>query len=171
MAGARELRDDAQAFEEQARRILQRASERGLMIATAESCTGGLLASLFTDIEGHSGCFERGFVTYSEAAKCELLGVEPIVLRRHGAVSETVAMAMAEGALAHSHAGLVAAITGFAGASGEDDEAGLVHIAVLRRDRPPHTRKCHFGERDRAEVRHLALAATLDMFEDVLAEE
>lgn len=171
MAEARDVRDGAQAFDEQARRILRRAQQLGLMVATAESCTGGLLASLFTDIEGHSGCFERGFVTYSEEAKSELLRIEPIELRRHGAVSEAIALAMARGALARSHAGLAAAITGFAGPASESDEAGLVHIAVVREGHPPRERECHFGGRDRAEVRHLALAATLDMIEDMLAQD
>ena len=91
---------------------------RGLMLATAESCTGGLIAGACTDLSGSSDWFERGFVTYSNAAKTELLGVPAALIDAHGAVSEPVARAMAEGAVAHSHAGLSVAVTGVAGPTG-----------------------------------------------------
>lgn len=91
---------------------------RGLMLATAESCTGGLIAGACTDLSGSSDWFERGFVTYSNAAKTELLGVPAALIEAHGAVSEPVARAMAEGAVAHSRAGLSVAVTGVAGPTG-----------------------------------------------------
>ena len=91
---------------------------RGLMLATAESCTGGLIAGACTDLSGSSDWFERGFVTYSNAAKTELLGVPAALIDTHGAVSEPVARAMAEGAVAHSHAQLAVAVTGVAGPTG-----------------------------------------------------
>jgi nicotinamide-nucleotide amidase len=130
---AQDLPDDAHRLAEQAERVLKLASKHSLMLATAESCTGGLVASLLTDIEGHSGCFERGFVTYSEEAKCELLGVAPDLIERHGAVSHEVAAAMVSGALGRSGAQVACAITGFAGKGADDgDEAGLVYIAAAR---------------------------------------
>ena len=91
---------------------------RGQMMATAESCTGGLIAGACTEISGSSDWFERGFVTYSNAAKTELLGVPAVLIEAHGAVSEPVARAMAEGAVAHSHARLSVAVTGVAGPTG-----------------------------------------------------
>src|SRR3954462_13740518 len=92
--------------EEAARRLLQKAHERGLKLATAESCTGGMLASLLTDVQGVSHVFDRGFVTYSKAAKNEMLGVPLNLIGEKGAVSREVAVAMAEGALAHSRANI-----------------------------------------------------------------
>ena len=92
--------------------------ERGWMLASAESCTGGLMAAACTDLAGSSGWFERGFVTYSNAAKTELLGVDAALIDKHGAVSEAVVRAMAAGALAHSHAQVAIAVTGIAGPGG-----------------------------------------------------
>src|SRR3712207_5743116 len=100
--------------EEATRRLLQKASERNLRLATAESCTGGMLASLLTDVQGVAHAFERGFVTYSNEAKCELLGVPMNLIEQKGAVSREVALAMAEGALARSRANIAISITGFA---------------------------------------------------------
>jgi len=94
---------------------------RGLKLATAESCTGGLIAASCTDLAGSSDWFERGFVTYSNAAKTELLGVDAALIERDGAVSESVVRAMAQGALAHSHAQVAVAVTGIAGPSGGSD--------------------------------------------------
>jgi nicotinamide-nucleotide amidase len=91
---------------------------RGWMLATAESCTGGLIAAACTDLSGSSNWFERGFVTYSDAAKTELLGVDPALIARHGAVSELVARAMAFGAVRHSQAQVSVAVTGVAGPTG-----------------------------------------------------
>ncbi len=99
-------------------RLADALRARGLMLATAESCTGGLIAGACTDLSGSSDWFERGFVTYSNAAKTELLGVPAALIEAHGAVSEPVARAMAEGAVAHSRAQLAVAVTGVAGPTG-----------------------------------------------------
>ena len=115
--------------------ILQTARKAGLKIATAESCTGGLIAALLTDIAGSSDVVERGFVTYSNQSKCDLLGVTIELLVDHGAVSEAVARAMAEGALTHSTADLAVSVTGIAGPGGgsKTKPVGLVHLACARK--------------------------------------
>jgi len=151
--------------------ILQRASRlvavcksRGLSIATAESCTGGLIAGAITEIAGSSAVFERGFVTYSNEAKIELLGVPEEVLAGHGAVSEPVARAMAEGALHNSSATIAVAVTGIAGPSGGSAEKpiGLVHLACARRGKPTiHAREVFPG--DRAAIRLGTVAKALEM--------
>ncbi|HET7604894.1 MAG TPA: CinA family protein, partial [Sphingomicrobium sp.] len=101
-------------LDEQADRLMHALCDRKLRVATAESCTGGMLAALLTDIEGASHGFERGFVTYSEESKHELLGIDLDILHKNEAVSEVVARAMAEGALARSQADIALAVTGFA---------------------------------------------------------
>ena len=98
--------------------LAEKLQKKGWMLATAESCTGGLIAGACTDLAGSSNWFERGFVSYSNAAKIELLGVDDALIARHGAVSEAVARAMADGALAHSHAQVALAVTGVAGPTG-----------------------------------------------------
>ena len=113
-------------------RVLNEACARDLRLATAESCTGGLLASLLTDVEGSSHAFDRGFVVYTDEAKRDLLGVPDAVLREHGAVSRAVALAMAEGALERSPADVALAVTGFAGRAKDGEEPGLVHLACSR---------------------------------------
>jgi len=146
------------------KQVLQEACERGLMLVTAESCTGGLLASLLTDIPGSSHAFERGFVTYTNEAKHELLGVPMDVLETHGAVSEPAARAMAEGALARSHGHVAVSVTGFAeGSARRDEEAGLVHFASARTGRATLHREKHFGDIGRAGVRLCCLEVALDM--------
>jgi len=139
--------------EQAVRTLLEGACERDLALATAESCTGGLIAALLTDVEGCSHAFDRGFVVYSEEAKTELLGVPGALIEEEGVVSGAVAMAMAEGALARSKADIAVAVTGFAGPAGGDDEPGLVDIACIRRGRDPVHRRCHFGDRGRAMIR------------------
>ena len=104
--------------EEAARRLLSKAAERGLKLATAESCTGGMLASLLTDVQGVAHVFDRGFVTYSNEAKNEMIGVPMALIEDKGAVSRQVALAMAEGALAALQVDVAAAITGIAGPGG-----------------------------------------------------
>lgn len=152
------------------RRVLDAACARDLSIVTAESCTGGLLASLLTDVEGASHAFERGFVVYSAKAKCEVLGIAAETIDRCGAVSEQVACAMAEGALRHSDGDIALAITGFAGPGAPGDEAGLVHLACRRRrDGRVWHRECHFGDRGRGPVREAALEVALDLLEAALA--
>ncbi|MDX9875730.1 MAG: CinA family protein [Spongiibacteraceae bacterium] len=122
--------------EQLATQVLQCACDRHFKLATAESCTGGLLASLLTDVEGCSHAFERGFVVYSDAAKQEMLGIPQRILNDAGAVSKEAAFAMAEGGLRYSHADICVAITGFAGPGGPESTPGLVHIAVARRQVP-----------------------------------
>ena len=135
----------------------------GLTIATAESCTGGLLAGLITAIAGSSDVFERGFVTYSNAAKIESLGVAPRILERYGAVSAEAAQAMAEGALAHSLAGLALSITGIAGPGGGSLEkpVGLVHFGLARRGGAVIAFEKRFGELGRDAVRSAAIAVAI----------
>ena len=152
----------------QAERLMHRLCDRKLRIATAESCTGGMLAALLTDIEGASHGFERGFVTYTEASKHELLGIDSDVLHKNGAVSEVVARAMAEGALARSHADITLGVTGFAGPAGDHHEQGLVHMALARRDRPTMHQVEHFGAIGRGSVRVKSLKVMLDMLEQAL---
>lgn len=164
-----ELPDDAGRLAEQAAAMLSQAGRARLSIATAESCSGGLLASLLTDIEGLSGGFERGFVTYSNEAKCELLGVDLGLIQAKGAVSAEVAEAMVRGALSHSHADLACSVTGFAGkGQDEGDEPGNVFIAVQRSGKPPLVREFHFGDIGREAVRHRTAAAALEMLEQAI---
>ena len=158
-----------EALDRLAKTVLRRACDRGLKLATAESCTGGLLASLLTDVPGMSHAFERGFVTYTHDAKHELLGVPRRVLDEAGAVSEACARAMAEGALARSRADLAAAITGFT-ENGPEQPAGLVHVACAGRGRAITHRALRLGDVGRAEVRLRAMEAALGLMLDQLIE-
>jgi nicotinamide-nucleotide amidase len=145
--------------------LLADARAKKLKIATAESCTGGLISALLTEIAGSSDVLERGFVTYSNQAKQELLGVPEALLIRHGAVSEEVARAMAQGALAHSHADLAVAVTGIAGPGGGSAEkpVGLVHIAAARKDGKTFHRECRFGDIGRGAIRIATVDTALEM--------
>jgi nicotinamide-nucleotide amidase len=145
--------------------LLDAFRQRGLHLATAESCTGGLVAALLTEIAGSSDVVERGFVTYSNAAKQELLGVPEATLAAHGAVSEPVARAMAEGALAHSRADVAVSVTGVAGPGGgsADKPVGLVHFAAARRGGPVLHRACRFGDIGRAEIRLASMREALQL--------
>lgn len=151
-----------------AARVLKAACARDWSIVAAESCTGGLLASLLTDVEGASHAFERGFVVYSNKAKCELLGIAAARIETCGAVSGEVAHAMAQGALLHSYGDVALAITGFAGPGAPGDEPGLVHLACHVRDGARAHRECHFGDVGRGEVRAAALAVALEMLEQAI---
>lgn len=135
---------------------------RDQMMATAESCTGGLIAGACTEISGSSDWFERGFVTYSNAAKSELLGVPAALIHEHGAVSEAVARAMAVGAVANAHAHWSVAVTGIAGPTGgtPDKPVGSVWIAWKRRGGYAHAQLFHF-DGDREAVRRQTVAAAL----------
>jgi nicotinamide-nucleotide amidase len=134
--------------------LLQLARDRGAMLATAESCTGGMVAAALTDIPGSSDVFDRGFVTYSNAAKTEMLGVSPGTLAAHGAVSEEVALEMAEGALAKSAATLAVSITGIAGPGGSEHKPeGRVCFGLAARGRPTLTETVEFGAQGRTAVR------------------
>ena len=148
--------------------VLNLATQNDLMIATAESCTGGLLASLLTDVEGCGHCFDRGFVTYSDESKAELLGVSRELLEQEGAVSRRSAEEMARGALQHSKADIAVAITGYAGPAGPDDEAGLVYVAAARRGQSIHASEHHFGDGDRGEVRLQCLTVALESLRRVI---
>ncbi len=144
--------------------VLDRYRADGLKLATAESCTGGLIAASMTEIAGSSDVVERGFVTYSNEAKTELLGVPVALIADMGAVSAEVAEAMAEGALAHSHADAAVSVTGIAGPGGgtADKPVGLVYLGACRRDgRPRHLRRVFTG--DREAVRRAALEEALDL--------
>jgi nicotinamide-nucleotide amidase len=136
--------------------VLEAYEAAGKMLATAESCTGGMIAAALTDIAGSSAVFERGFVTYSNAAKSEMLGVDPALIAAHGAVSGEVAAAMAEGALAHSGAAVAVSVTGIAGPDGGTPEkpVGLVWFG-LAHDGRVKTESAVF-QGDRAEIRRQA---------------
>ena len=153
------MESDLEALAEALGTMLQRA---GRVAAAAESCTGGWVAKLITDIPGSSGWFDRGFVTYSNEAKQELLGVRGGTLATHGAVSEATAREMAAGAIAHSRADLAVAITGIAGPGGGSAEkpVGTVWIAWGRRGAEPEA-ECHHFEGQRGEVRAQAAAEAL----------
>jgi nicotinamide-nucleotide amidase len=144
---------------------------RSLKLATAESCTGGLITALLTEIAGSSDALDRGFVTYSNAAKQDVLGVPEVMLARHGAVSEPVARAMATGALTHSDADIAVAVTGVAGPGGGSDAkpVGLVHIAVARRGGAVLHRECRFGDIGRGPVRIASVEVALQMVADTVA--
>ncbi|MFW6412905.1 MAG: CinA family protein [Oceanicaulis sp.] len=144
--------------------------EAGLMVATAESCTGGLVAAALTGIAGSSAVLDRGFVTYSNAAKSELLGVPAGMIADKGAVSEEVARAMAEGAIARSRADLAVSITGVAGPGGgtPTKPVGLVWFALARRGGPTTAVSRRFGDVGRAKVRQLSVATALSLFEEAV---
>lgn len=137
--------------------VLQLARAAGLRIATAESCTGGMVAAALTDVAGSSDVFERGFVTYSNAAKEEMLGVARATIERFGAVSEEVAREMAEGALSRSHAQLAVSITGIAGPGGSEFKPeGRVCFGLARAGRITDMETQEFGPRGRVWVRRAA---------------
>ena len=143
---------------------------RGLVLATAESCTGGLLSALLTEVPGSSAAFDRGFATYSNAAKAEMLGVPPALITAEGAVSEAVARAMASGVLAHSRADVAVSITGVAGPGGGTaaKPVGLVHFACARRGAAVAAVERRFGDIGRGAVRTAAVAQAMEMFEAAL---
>lgn len=156
-----------------ARLTLADAEARRLRIVAAESCTGGLVAAALTEIAGSSSVFERGFVTYSNRAKEELLGVPGDLIADSGAVSEPVARAMAEGALAASDAHIAVAITGVAGPGGGTalKPVGLVHFAVARAGRPIRHRREMFGPLSRSEIRLASVEIALTMIREAIGGE
>ncbi len=135
--------------------LLEELRAQALTLTTAESCTGGLISSCLTEIAGSSDVFERGFVTYSNAAKTQMLGVPDALIEAHGAVSPEVAGAMAEGALDHSPADLAVSVTGIAGPGGgsPNKPVGLVFIAAVRRGGAVNQLRCTFGNVGRSQVR------------------
>jgi nicotinamide-nucleotide amidase len=160
-----------EALEAAARRVLDLSRAKGLRIATAESCTGGMVIAALTDIAGSSDVVDRGFVTYSNAAKEAMLGVPSTTLLAHGAVSRETAEAMVHGALSQSPADLAVAITGIAGPGGgtADKPVGLVHFAAGRRNGPLVLRERRFGDVGRAEIRRLSVIEALAMLGELTA--
>ncbi|MEQ1492617.1 MAG: CinA family protein [Terricaulis sp.] len=155
---------------ERAERLLRETKARRYTIATAESCTGGLIAATLAAVPGASASLERGFVTYANEAKIQMLSVRLATLREHGAVSREVAMAMAKGALMHSPADVVVAVTGVAGPDGGTAEkpVGLVHIAAARRDGPVVHEEKRFGAIGRHQIQEATGAAAFELMERVL---
>jgi nicotinamide-nucleotide amidase len=145
--------------------LLQQSREAGLRMVTAESCTGGLIAALLTEIPGSSDVFERGFVTYSNTAKMQMLGVDEKLIANHGAVSKDVAEAMAKGALLHADAQLSVAVTGIAGPGGGTalKPVGLVHIAVARKGGTLVHKECRFGKKPRGQIRFESIQSALEL--------
>jgi nicotinamide-nucleotide amidase len=157
-------------LEERAATLVRAYTERGLKIVTAESCTGGLVAGLLTEIAGSSAVVERGFVTYSNEAKTELIGVPADLIATFGAVSDPVARAMAEGALARSRADVAVAITGIAGPSGgsEAKPVGLVHFGLARKGQTTIHLERRYGDLGRRAVRLKAVEDALGLLEQAI---
>ncbi len=160
-------------IEQMAGAVIAQAQALGLRIATAESCTGGRVAAALTDVAGASTVFDRGFVTYSNESKQELLDVPAATLAQHGAVSAETARAMARGALARSRADLAVAITGIAGPGGGTAEkpVGLVHFACARRGGAVVAHEARFGALTRDAIRAGATARALDLLIDAMADD
>ncbi len=162
-----------EAIHAKARAVLEACRDAGVMVAIAESCTGGLVAGALTEIAGSSDVVERGFVTYSYESKSGMLGVPAEMIAAHGAVSEPVARAMAEGAVARSEAQLSIAVTGVAGPGRDSDAkpAGLVHLACARAGAGAIHESHAFGDIGRDAVRRAAVAAALDLILRRLTED
>ncbi|WP_439651666.1 CinA family protein [Microvirga puerhi] len=158
------------SLKERAGLIIAAYAKRGWMLATAESCTGGLVAGVLTEIPGSSAVVERGFVTYSNEAKAEAIGVPMDLIIVHGAVSEPVARAMAEGALANSRAQVAVAITGVAGPTGGSaaKPVGLVHFGLARKGASTIHLERRYGDLGRENVRHRAVEDALSLLEQAL---
>lgn len=154
-----------------AKTITDRAADAGIMLATAESCTAGLLVAALTTVSGSAKAVDRGFVTYSNDAKHQMLGVDMKLIDLHGAVSRSVAEAMAKGALKASGAGLAASVTGIAGPTGgtADKPVGLVHFAVAHQDGRLIHREARFGDIGRDSVRLESVRTALRMMAEMLA--
>lgn len=163
---------DLSALEPRAAALVAAYAARGLKLATAESCTGGLVAGLLTAIPGSSAVVERGFVTYSNEAKTEAIGVPAGLIAAHGAVSEPVARAMAEGALTHSHADVAVAITGIAGPGGGSalKPVGLVWFGLAIKGLPPQTSECRFDDTGRTGIRLAAISVALALLESAVRD-
>jgi len=150
--------------------LVLKAIKAGVTFATAESCTGGMVAAAITDIAGSSAVLDRGFVTYSNAAKQDMLGVRAATLETHGAVSEQVALEMAQGALIHSQAGVAVSITGIAGPGGSDFKPeGRVCFGLAAHGQPPQTETIEFGPLGRDKVRKSARDHALILLEQSLS--
>ncbi len=154
-----------------ASQVLEKCRAHGLRLVTAESCTGGLIATTLTDIPGCSDVFDRGFITYSNQAKCDMLGVDPDLIAQQGAVSELVARHMAQGALTHSGCDIAVAVTGVAGPGGgsEGKPVGTVHIAVAESQGMTHHEICAFGELSRLMIRKNSVLRAFLILDSVLS--
>ena len=155
-------------IEDEARRIIADFSARGLMVSTAESCTGGLIAAALTEISGSSAVVDRGFVTYTNEAKMDLLGVKAGTLAAFGAVSAETALQMAQGALFRSRATLAVAVTGIAGPGGgsADKPVGLVYLAARIRSGVILHREMHYGDIGRTEIRLATVRTAFEMLRE-----
>ena len=151
--------------------LSEQLRQQGLRLVTAESCTGGLIAATCTDMAGSSDWFERGFVTYSNAAKTALAGVPEALIAVHGAVSEAVARAMAEGGVKTAGVGAAVAVTGVAGPTGgtADKPVGLVHIAAARAGGPTRHREMRFGPLGRQAIRLASVRTALELLAEALS--
>lgn len=157
-AGSREL----------AKRTLERMRDADLRVATAESCTAGLLAAVMTNVEGCGHVFDRGFVTYELRAKCEMLGLAEDIVEDNAAVNAAVAKAMADAALAKSKADVALGITGFAGKCRDDQEEGLVFIGLAAKGRETIYRENHYGATGRDKIRQAALHTAFEMIGEAM---
>jgi nicotinamide-nucleotide amidase len=159
-------------IDELARLVLTLGRETGLMLATVESCTGGLVAGALTAIPGSSDVVDRGFVTYSNAAKTALVGISAELLAEFGAVSEPVARAMAEGGLKAAGVDAAVAVTGIAGPGGgtADKPVGLVHFAAARTGRPTLHQEMRFGDLGREAVRLASVRVALELLAEILGQ-
>jgi nicotinamide-nucleotide amidase len=159
-------------IEDQARQIILDFTARGKMVATAESCTGGLIAGALTEISGSSAVVDRGFVTYTNEAKVDMLGVAETTLATHGAVSKETALQMVHGALYRSQASVAVAVTGIAGPGGGSAEkpVGLVHLAAKSRSGKILHREMRYGDIGRTEVRLATVRTALAMLAEVAAQ-
>lgn len=159
-------------IEETARSIVADFTEKQLLIATAESCTAGLIAGAITEIPGSSNVFDRGFITYSNEAKREMIGVANATLKAHGAVSRPTALEMAQGAIGNSGANISIAVTGIAGPGGgtEEKPVGLVHLAAARTGHETLHREMRYGDIGRNAVRLATVRTALEMLVEISAD-
>jgi len=154
-----------------ATQVLETCRNHGLKLVTAESCTGGLIAATLTEIPGSSDVLDRGFVTYSNQAKSDMLGVTPQLIQQNGAVSELVARHMAQGALSHSGCDVAIAVTGIAGPDGgsADKPVGTVHIAVAQSSGDTWHEKCNFGDVSRNIIRQKTVLRSLALTKEMVS--
>ncbi|MFO1170894.1 MAG: CinA family protein [Hyphomicrobiaceae bacterium] len=162
---------DDQELIDRATSLIDLLRSKGLKLATAESCTGGLIAGAVTEVAGSSDVFDRGFVTYSNEAKAEMLGVPAALVATHGAVSPQVAREMAEGALRHSRADIAVAVTGVAGPGGGTaaKPVGLVYVCTAQREGTPSIAELRLGDIGRASVRRATILKALEMVAELVA--
>ncbi|KEC55522.1 CinA family protein [Bartonella koehlerae] len=151
--------------EKQAHKVLTACRQKGLLLTTVESCTGGLIAANLTNIAGSSDVFDCGFVVYSNEAKTRLVGVRAELIKTYGAVSKEVVLAMAEGGLKYSQAEIAVSVTGIAGPGGAcfDKPLGLVHFAVIYKNHKTLHTEMRFGNLDRKAIRHATVENALKM--------